>query len=411
MPKRKYDEEQADPIEATIAFVNAKMNAGAPKKEWKSFVARASSTVSPFKMRRPTGILSLDIALAGGFPAGGITQIASPDGVGKNAMCHQTVGQCQQIYREESAIAWVCTEFALDKPFAHKFGVRVPMSEEEIELENAARARASSEPLSPEEVERLRAEMGTFLVVEQGTSAQRLETVVDLVKSNLFQIIVLDSIAALLTEQRDEKPLDQEPQQSSEARLVTEFQKKLWGAFSPNADGVPNWTTLLVVNQVKANRNAVGAFKRAWTVGGAHALRHGKLGDIWLTRGESIIGSEDVVGDDDEGGKKRRKIGKEMKWEIAKGKAGFHDGPTGAVDYHYSTGFQTHVDLVDTALRSGVLRRDGKTSYVLIDEGGEVVESYVGKPALYEAARDRVWFDVVYDLTLKKEGVSCIYKL
>lgn len=417
MTKKAEELSRADKVALAVDTINAHLNAGVKKSEWRRYIDVAANTVSPFKLRRPTGILSLDVALGGGFPAGGGCQIAGPDGVGKNALCHQTIAQVQRLYGKDSAIAWVCTEFPLDKPFAQLFGVVVPLSDDEIELENRARRKDGRGKLSKAQIADMQRELGTFMIIETGTSAKRLEAAVGLVETNLFQLIVVDSVAAILTEARDAKQLDEEPQQSSEARLVTEFQKKLWGAYTP-VDGIPNWTTMLVINQVRANRTQFG-HAREWKVGGANALKHGKLGDVWLLKGEPIMGSKADDGDDDDddddgkkkGGKKR--IGKQIRWEIAKGKAGFHEGPNGVVDYHFDSGFQVEKNAVDTAISSGVLRRrDGKSPvYDFVDADGEVIESYTGKPALYEAAYDEVWLKAVYDLVLRKEGVSCIYKL
>lgn len=418
MAKKKAEGEltQSERIDLLTSDVNAYLNAGRPKKEWQPFVARAEETWSPFKLRRPTGIVSLDLATGGGLPAGGTTQIAALDGVGKNALCHQIVAQCQRIYGEESAIAWVCTEFPLDKPFAHMFGVVVPMSDDDIAMENLARKRVELKPLTKSQVAKRQRSLGSFVVVEQGTTAQRLEAVVRLVKSNLFQIIVLDSIGAVLTETRDEKDVGEETQQMAEARLVTQFQQKLWGAYSPDRTGEPNWTTLLVINQARAKKTT-STFGRKWGIGGAHALRHGKLGDIVLIRGEYIEAKKAISYDEDGTPLKKKmiRIGKEVKWEIAKGKAGFHDGPSGTIDYHYDSGFQVEKDLVDAAFLHGVIIKSGKsknsTKYALVDENGDVMEEYVGKASVYEQAYDELWFRTVYELVLRKEGVTCIYKL
>jgi len=413
MAKKKAEElSRSERIDLVASEVNSYLNAGRPKKEWQPFVARANKTWSPFKLRRPTGIPQLDLHIGGGFPAGGISQIAAPDGVGKNALCHQTVAQCQNLYGEDSAIAWACTEFPLDKPFAHMFGVTVPMSDEDILMENMARKRAGLPKLTKKQMDRRQRSLGQFVVIEQGSTAERLEAVVRLVRSNLFQIIVLDSIGAILTNTREDKDVGQETQQMAEARLVTQFQQKMWGALSPARNGEPNWTTILVINQVRANKNA-STFGRKWAVGGAHALRHGKLGDIILTRGETIKAKKVISFDEDGEPLKTKEIrtGKQVKWEIAKGKAGFHDGPSGIIDYHYDSGFQVEKDLVDAALLYGVVLRTGSSKYALINEDGEVVEEYVGKSTVYDQAYDETWFKIVNELVLRKGGVTCIYRL
>jgi len=405
----------SDKVGALIYEINAELNKGVPKKEWVMYVGRADDTAAPFLLRRPTGIVGIDVRIGGGWPAGGVSQIAAPEGVGKNALVLQTLAETQRIYGDDARILWCCTEFPIDKPFAHMFGVIVPMSDAEIELENLARKRESSPLLTKKQIAKKQRSLGEFLVIDSGTTAKRFESVVHAVKSNLFQVVVIDSMGAILTEQRDEKELGEFAQQSSEAFLVTEFQKKLWGALGDPTHGDVNLTTILVINQVRANRNA-SMYGKKWQVGGAHALKHAKLIDLWLDRGEAIQGKRSSGSDDaeeDDGGKKGKKvkIGKKVRWEIAKGKAGCHEGDKGIVEYHYDSGWQLEKDLVDTAIDIGVLLRIGNAKYALIDEDGEVVDEVTGKANLYERAYDETWFEVVRNLILKKEGVKCVYRL
>jgi len=403
-------------VAEAIKFVNDQMNEGVKKKDKRRYVSTADETMTPFKMRRRFGICSLDVAIGGGAPAGGPTQIAAPDGVGKNALVWQGVKEVQEVYKDESAIIWLPTEFAVDKPFGHMFGAVCPMSDAEIDLENRARKRDNRKQLTKKQADRMQRELGSFVVLDEGTTANRFEALVELVKTNQFQIAVVDSIAAILTDQRDETPLGQFAQQSSEAFLVTEFQKKLWGAlgapYDPDGNNQPNWTTLLLINQVRAARGATGPFARKWKVGGAHALKHGKLLDILLTRGKPLEGKR-VIGVDAEGEEKTKKvkIGKEVNWEITKAKAGTHEGQKGTLEYHYDSGWQVEKDLVDTARATGVIQRVGTSKYAVIDVDGEVADEIKGKEALYDAAYDEFWFRTVYDLVLRKEGVSCIYQL
>jgi RecA/RadA recombinase len=397
----------AEDINVVLYKINAELNKGVPKKEWISYVSRADETASPFLLRRPTGITSLDLSIAGGFPAGGVSQIAAPEGVGKNALVLQTLAQCQQIYGDDTNIMWCCTEFAIDKPFAHRFGVVMPFSDEDIRLENMARERYGSPELTDKEIAKLQQSLGNFVIIDTGTTAKRLEAVARAVKSNTFQIIVIDSLGAILTEQREAKELGEFAQQSSEAFLITEFQKKLWGALSAPDRGDTNLTTILAINQVRANRNAT-AFGKKWVVGGAYALKHAKLIDVWLDRGEAIKGKQKSK----EGEKgKEVKLGKKVRWQIAKGKAGCHEGDTGTVDYLFDSGWDIEKDLVDIAIETGVIERTGPSKYALIDDDGEVIDEVIGKAALVTLAFNDTWFNAVRDLVLKKEGIKCLYRL
>lgn len=388
-------------IQELIAALNKELNTGRPRGTPEiSFVRTADDVTNPFLLRRPTGITSLDVALGGGWPAGGISQIAGIDGAGKNALCWQTLAKVQEIYGEESAIGWCWTEYPLDKEFARQFGVVIPMSDMDIELENMARKRDGRQKLSKKEIKKRRQSLGEFIVIDKGSTEKRLQAVVEMVRSNLFQVIVVDSLGALLTEVQDEADLDENPQMSSEARLVTRFQQKLWGAYGdPDDGGDVNWTSVLAINQVRANMSTA-KYKKEWKVAGAHALRHGKLMDVWISKKERIPKD-----------KKKEAEGRVVGWELAKAKAGAHDGPIGTIDYRYDTGFDLAEDLIDTAKQTGILMQSG-SKYLLVDENGEVIQDDLPGTAglIKQAVTDDEWAQVVYELVLKKEDVSCFFK-
>jgi RecA/RadA recombinase len=401
-------------IARTLQNINTTLNAETAKSEWKEYVVLAKDVTSPFLLRRPTGLASLDICLGGGFPAGGSIQIGAKDGVGKNALTLQTLAMNQRIYGKESAVAWCPTEVKFDKPFAHMFGVAVPMSTEEVAQYATAREGLGYPPMSKDELKMCKRSVGTFVVIDQGSTAQRLDAVAQLVQSNAFQIIVIDSVAAILTNQRDDTPLDEFAQQSSEAFLLSEWQKKMYGAYNSGSPRDPNYTTTIMINQVRAKRNRKGPFDRDWEIKGAHALRHAKLGDIVLSRGEILVSTEKQKEDPEDltaRKKVKHQIGKKVRWEIAKGKAGFHEGPKGMVEYHYDTGFYIEKDLVDTAFGLGLIVQVKQGTYALITPDGEVVEEVRGRKGFYEKAYDIEWFDKVYKMILRKADITCLFKL
>lgn len=391
----------SEDIRVFVAAMNKDMNKGRKRGEpFMDYLRNADSVTNPFLLRRPTGIASLDLAIGGGWPAGGLSQIAGVDGAGKNALCWQTLAMTQKIYGENSAIGWCWTEYPLDKEFARQFGVVIPMSDEDIEYENLARMRDGRKKLTKSEIKKRKQKIGDFVVVDKGSTEKRLQAVVEMVRSNLFQVIVVDSLGALLTEVQDEADLDENPQLSSEARLVTRFQQKLWGAYGESFDGGVNWTSVLAINQVRANMSTA-KYKKEWKVAGAHALRHGKLMDVWVSKKDRIPKDRSKPAE-----------GRVVGWELAKAKAGAHDGPTGLVPYQYDTGFDLAEDLIDLAKQIGVLEQSG-SNYVLIDEQGEVVQDKLpGTAGLVKmAVTDEDWAQVVMELILKVEEVSCFYKL
>ena len=384
-------------MDETIAFINKRVNEG--KKVKRAVLKRADQAGSPFKLRRPFGIASLDIAIGGGMPAGGITQIGAPSGVGKNALAATAVARCQYLYGEKARIALIWTEVQPDKEHMRINGAVIPSSEEDLYLENADRAKKGLPPLSEEGIYRRRRSVGEILVADEGNAEERLQAAVDLVIANNCKLIVIDSIAAAVSKYRVNTPLEDEPKQSAEASMLSSFQKLCWNAFCTPRHGKLNFTSMLVINQVRANRSTA-KFKREWTVGGPYAIRHGKLVDITLKPGDRITTNG-------------RRIGKVVGWEIAKGKAGCHEGPSGELPYYYATGFDRYTDLISTCVGMEVAIRSGRY-YDIVDHNGEVIHSKIsgGKEGLINMAyEDQDFFDQLYYACLAKAEVSCLHHL
>ena len=380
---------------------------------------RARDASNPFLLRRPTKILSFDIATGGGFPAGGPSQIAAPDGIGKNSLSHLTMRACQDIYGEEAKLAWIWTEIFLDKKHARINGVVIPSSDYEIQLEDVYRSKNGLPRLTKDQIKSRKVEIGEYIVGDEGSSAEKLQAAVELVRENQCQIITIDNVAAIVSDEREKTDLDDEPQQSAEARLITEFQKKLWHALGNSYDGKLNLTTVLLLNQVRANRNKRSSFDREWKVGGAHAIRHGKLIDVTLTKGNRIwvtpTGKETR-----KKGKNCRLVGKDVRWQIDKGKAGCHEGGSGEIPYSFSQGFNIYLDLIVTAKSHGIInlkttKKGNKEQefYFILDEAGKELEH--GEGGLMElqerALLDNDFFNQIYDSTMRKAEVVYIHKL
>jgi hypothetical protein len=239
------------------------------------------------------------------------------------------------------------------------------------------------------------------------------------VRENHCQIIVVDSIAAVVSHEREKTDLDDEPQQSAEARLITEFQKKLWHGFGNSYDGTLNLTTMIFINQVRANRTRRSSFDREWKVGGAYAIRHGKLVDVTLKPGSRIWCTP--------AGKESRKkqsgstlIGKDIGWIIEKGKAGCHEGPQGELTYYFRHGFNIYKDLVVTAIAHDIIKikttkRENKESpryYILSSDGDEIESGDGDMEELQERALlDMDFFEDIYWSVMRKAEVKCVHRL
>jgi RecA/RadA recombinase len=395
------DEENAPPpltSEEAILYINNKINT---TEEKHSIIKRASQASNPFTLRRPFNIASLDIATGGGLPVGGITQLISPPGVGKNSLSGQLIATCQKIYGENSSIAWVCTEMPIDKQHLRINGVIVPSSTKDLIFENQQRRASGEDLLSADDIAERKKSIGEFLVVEEGTTEQRLQAVVELVKANSCQLIIVDSLNASISKYRTATPLENEPKQSSEAAMLTNFQQLLWSAYTGSSVGKFNYTTIVAIGQVRANRNRKGLYSREWASGGPWAIRHGKLVDITLSQISTIPKSGS------------KKTGKTIGFHITKAKAGCHEGGKGEVNYYYKTGYDRYTDVIATANYLGLLTLKGPY-YHIIDSHGEVLfDKLTGglKGLTQKAYEDENFFTTVYQACLRKAKVSCLHKL
>jgi len=351
-PAKKKKEESKIPtraqlLDAVMAGVN---------KEFKGqgVIDTAENTRNVFILRRPLGILSLDIALGGGLPAGGLSQIIGKEGVGKDYLINRAVANTQQIYGPSATVALCQTEMKWDKPYAKWFcGVQVAFSDNEIADLEVAQARAYTE----DEKIWLRHQVGTIHHVMAANAEKLLEQAVTLVESNLYQIVVINSFGALLTkaEAEAEKGLE-DKHRGGAAMVVTQFMHRLHAALNlPDQFGRPNMTTVIGINQYRDNVGG-GLYANPMNIAGGHALKHGKLVDLHIERG--AYQNIELKG----GGKEA--VGKEINWHIIKGKAGCHDGPRGSYWFYfgkhgYPTGADTLTDLVVTAAVRGVIEQSG----------------------------------------------------
>jgi len=375
------------------------------KQAKRSVLKRASETGNPFLLRRPFGIASLDCATGGGIPAGGVSQIAAPEGVGKNSLCNRVISQVQQRYGEQSCIGWVWLEVPYDKTHARINGVIVPSSDTDIMFENRERDQRGLSLLSADIVAKRKFSIGEFIIGDEGSTERRLQSVIDLISENRCQIIVIDSIGSVVSKYRVETDMEDEPKQSASAALLSDFMRLCWNSFSNPINGTMNTTSLIVINQVRANRNRRSSFDKEWTVGGPWAIRHGKLLDINLSRGERIPAD-----------RKKPPEGKWVKWEVTKGKVGCHEGGKGEMAYYFKHGFDAYQDAVSTADSMGLLIRQGSSKRDLIKPDGEVVLDALpwgekGSELVNALYEDHDLFEKMYYTCLEAAEVSCLHKL
>ncbi len=201
-----------------------------------------------------TGSLSVDLATGvGGLPKGRIIEIFGPESSGKTSLALSTIAQSQ---KEGGIAAYIDAEHALDPQWAAKLGVKV----DELYL---------SQPSNGEEA---------------------LEIVDNLVRSNAFDIIVIDSVAALVPKSEIEGNMG-ESSMGVQARLMSQALRKLTGAISKSN------TTVVFINQIRLKIGVM--FGNPETTTGGEALKFfaslrfdiRKIGQIKNPSGEGSIGS------------------------------------------------------------------------------------------------------------------------
>jgi recombination protein RecA len=199
----------------------------------------------------PTGALSLDIALGiGGVPRGRITELFGPESSGKSTLCQHIIAEAQ---KNGGLAAYIDVEHALDPQYARAVGVNV----EEL------------------------------LVSQPDTGEQALEIAEALVRSNAVDIIVVDSVAALVPRAEIEGEMgDSLP--GLQARLMSQALRKLTGAIAKSNAAV------IFVNQLREKVGVV--FGNPEVTPGGRALKFYSSVRIDIRRIESLKNGTTVVG-------------------------------------------------------------------------------------------------------------------
>jgi recombination protein RecA len=199
----------------------------------------------------PTGALSLDLALGiGGVPRGRITELYGPESSGKSTLCQHIIAEAQRM---GGLAAYIDVEHALDPAFARAIGVNVD----------------------------------DLLVSQPDTGEQALEIAEALVRSNAVDVVVVDSVAALVPRAEIEGDMgDSLP--GLQARLMSQALRKLTGTISKTR------TAVIFVNQLREKIGVV--FGNPETTPGGRALKFYSSVRIDIRRIESLKQGQQVVG-------------------------------------------------------------------------------------------------------------------
>jgi recombination protein RecA len=199
----------------------------------------------------PTGALSLDIALGvGGIPRGRITEIYGPESSGKTTISQHIVAEAQ---RQGGTAAYIDMEHALDPAYAARCGV----------------------------------DLDTLLISQPDTGEQALEITETLVRSGAIDVIVIDSVAALVPRSEIEGDMG-DPQMGMQARLMSQALRKLSGAIKQAN------TAVVFTNQL---RQKIGVmFGNPETTSGGMALKFYASVRLDVRRIQSIKLGTDIIG-------------------------------------------------------------------------------------------------------------------
>ncbi len=197
-----------------------------------------------------SGSLSLDLALGGGYPKGRILEIYGPESSGKTTLALHAIAEVQ---KKGGTAAFIDAEHALDPAYARKLGV----------------------------------DTDNLLVSQPDNGEQALEIAETLVRSNAVDIVVVDSVAALVPQAEIDGDMG-DSHMGLQARLMSQALRKLTGIISKSR------TTVLFINQIRMKIGVM--FGNPETTTGGNALKFYTSVRLDIRRTGQIKSGEEIVG-------------------------------------------------------------------------------------------------------------------
>ncbi|MBF0556072.1 MAG: recombinase RecA [Nitrospirae bacterium] len=287
------DKNKEKAIEAAIAQIEKNFGKGSIMKLGEDAIAEGIKVI-------PTGSLTLDLATGvGGIPRGRVTEIYGPESSGKTTLALSTIAQAQKT---GGVAAFIDAEHALDVSYATRIGVKV----------------------------------AELLISQPDSGEQALEVCETLVRSNALDIIVIDSVAALVPRAEIEGDMgDQLP--GLQARLMSQALRKLTSAISKSN------TAVIFINQI---RHKIGVmYGSPETTTGGNALKFYSSLRLDIRKIDSIKVNQEVMG-----GRVRVKV---QKNKVA---PPFRQAE---FDIYYNEGISKAGELVDIGADKGIIERAG----------------------------------------------------
>jgi recombination protein RecA len=238
------DSDKAKALEAAISQIERNFGKGAIMRLGDAGAAEKISAI-------PTGSLSLDIATGiGGYPRGRVIEIYGPEASGKTTLALNAIAQTQKA---EGTAAFIDAEHALDVSYAAKLGVNVD----------------------------------DLLIAQPDTGEQALEVAETLIRSGAVDVVVIDSVAALVPRAEIEGDMgDSLP--GLQARLMSQAMRKLTSAIAKSM------TTIIFINQIRMKIGVM--FGNPETTTGGNALKFYASMRLDIRRIEALKENQEMIG-------------------------------------------------------------------------------------------------------------------
>ena len=267
-----------------------------------------------------SGSLSLDLALGGGYPKGRIIEIYGPESSGKTTL---TLHAIAEIQKQGGTAAFIDAEHALDPSYARKVGV----------------------------------DTDNLLVSQPDNGEQALEIAETLVRSNAVDLVVIDSVAALVPQAEIDGEMG-DSHMGLQARLMSQALRKLTGIINKSK------TTVIFINQIRMKIGVM--FGNPETTTGGNALKFYSSVRIDIRRTGQIKSGEDIIGN-------RTKV-KIVKNKIAP------PFRSAEFDIMYNEGISKTGDVLDLAVQHGIVGKSGAWfdyNDAKIGQGREATKEYL----------------------------------
>lgn len=268
----------------------------------------------------PSGALSLDLALGGGYPKGRIIEVYGPESSGKTTL---TLHAIAEIQRQGGTAAFVDAEHALDPSYARKLGV----------------------------------DTDNLLVSQPDNGEQALEITETLVRSNAVDLIIVDSVAALVPQAEIDGDMG-DSHMGLQARLMSQALRKLTGIINKSK------ATVIFINQIRMKIGVM--FGNPETTTGGNALKFYASVRMDIRRTGQIKDGENIIGN-------RTKV-KIVKNKIAP------PFRIAEFDIMYNEGISRTGDVLDLAVQYNVVGKSGAWfdyADAKIGQGREATKKYL----------------------------------